>query len=143
MDSYGFVVSVVAVMPSEALAAAELAALDSRKGRVCLARHVGTGVSVTGEKTTTSFALKVTFVPVAKLLGQKAIALHVLAEFPPAHEKGEKQPNATFFHKDAVFFRVGPAEIALLTNNPGQQLPAAIESHLLSLLHSRAEAHKL
>jgi hypothetical protein len=100
-------------------------------------------VSVEGEKKTTSFARKVTFIPVAKLLGPKAVALHVRAELPPAHEKGEKQPKATFFYLAAAYFRVGPAEIVFLAFDLTQQLPAAIEDHLLSLLHSRAEAHKL
>jgi hypothetical protein len=131
-------------MPSDSLAAAELATLDTRRGHACLTRQLGQGVSVAGpEKKTTSFALKVAYVQVARLLGPKAVALHVYGELPPAHEKGEKQPKATLFHATAVYFRVGPAEIAFLTNDPMHQLPAPIEDHFLSLLHSRAEAHKL
>lgn len=140
---YGFVQSRVVVMPNERLAAAELATLDTRRGRACLVRLGGESVGVEGEKKTTSFARKVAFIPVAKLLGPRAIALHILAELPPAHEKGETEPKATFFYLAAAWFRVGPAEIGFLAFDSTQQLPAAIEAHLLSLLHSRAEAHKL
>jgi len=143
ISSYGFVVSDVLVMPSGTLAAFEFAALDTSRGRTCLARLLGRSMSVEGDRKTTSFAVKVMLVRVAKLLGPRAVAVHVLAELPPAHEKGEEQTRATFFHAAATCFRVGPAEILLLTDEPTRQLPAAIEHRLLSLLHDRAEAHKL
>jgi len=139
---YPFVASVVLVMRSEAFAKAEVAALSTRRGHACLARQLGRVVSVEGEKKVTSFAAKVTFVPVAKALGPGAIALRVLAELPPAHEKDERQSKATFTHVDAAIFRVGPAEVFFLTFGV-RPFPPASENRLLMLLHSRAEAHKL
>jgi len=139
---YPFVASVVLVMRSEALAEAEVAALASKRGHACLARQLGRVESVEGEKKVTSFAAKVTFVPVAKTLGPGAIALRVLAELPPAHEKDETQSKATLTHVDAAIFRVGPAEVFFLTFGV-HPFPPATEGRLLALLHSRAEAHKL
>ncbi len=139
---YPFVASVVLVMRSEAFAKAEVVALSTGRGHACLARQLGRVESVEGERKVTSFAAKVTFVPVAKALGPGAIALHVLAELPPAHEKDERQSKATFTHVDAAIFRVGPAEIFFLTFGV-RPFPPATEDRLLTLLHSRAEAHKL
>jgi hypothetical protein len=151
-NRYGFVGSVVVLTPTEALAKAKLAALSSQRGRACLARTLGESETVEAEKKVTSFAVKVTFVPVTKLLGPGAIALHVVAKLPVYGELAESvpralkrklpKPKATFINVDATFFRVGPAEILLLTFGP-RQFPLATEHRLLSLLHSRAEAHKL
>ncbi len=159
---YGFVGSVVVVTPTDALAKAKVVALSSRRGRVCLARKlgesetVGLGESeiVGGGKTVTSVTshtVKATFVPVAKLLGPGAITLHVLAELPPLDESGANlprrlkhvpKPKGTLLYLGATFFRVGPAEILLLTLG-ARRFPPATEGRLLSLLHSRAEANKL
>ncbi len=139
VDNYEFVFSGVVVLPSEALAEAQLAALSSRGGRVCLARELGETLSGPG---ITSFAIKVTVVAVAKILGPGAIGLHVLAE-----QQVESPPSGrrrkTFIHTDAVLFRVGPAEILFYTLGGERQFPAATEGRLLSLLHTRAETHRL
>jgi hypothetical protein len=84
-----------------------------------------------------SFAVKATSVSVPKLLGQGAIGIHVLAELPAI-----ERPKPLFIDVTAFFFRVGPADIILLTNGV-RQFPSATQRRLLSLLHSRAEAHKL
>jgi hypothetical protein len=149
---WGFVASLVLVARSEARAAAEAVALESRQGRACLARTLGEAESVEGNKKVTSFAVKAAFVPVANVLGPGAVAVHVLAELPPLIELEENlrrtprrkppKPKATFLHIDAAFFRVGPAEVAFLTLGT-RQFPPATEGRLLALLHSRAEAHKL
>jgi hypothetical protein len=65
------------------------------------------------------------------MLGAGAIAVHAVA--------GKEQKG---LHEDEVLFRVGPALIILFTLGE-RDLPAATEGRLLSLLHSRAEAHKL
>jgi hypothetical protein len=144
-DGYGFVASAVLVTPSDALARAEMAALLSRTGRICLARKLGEIETVEAETTTSSHTVKATFVPVAKLLGPEAVALHVLAEPPPLNglepnlRRGPKEP---LLHVDAVFFRVGPAEILFLAFG-SRRFPPATEGRLLALLHTRAEARKL
>ena len=129
-----FVASAVGVMRTEALAEAELSALASPRGRVCLARALGEVVSVEGEKRLTSVPIKVTFVPVAKTLGPGAIGLHVLAKLPHT-------PKTAVLHADEVLFRVGPAEIFFLTLGV-RRFPTATEARLLSLLYSRAEEYK-
>ena len=83
--------------------------------------------------------MKVTFVPVAKLLGGGAIAVHVLAKLPPI--EGLKL-KARYINVDAALFRVGPADVAFFALGATRLRPAT-EDHLLALLHSRAEAHKL
>jgi len=134
-DGRSAVVSVVRVMPSEAIAAAQLAAFASRRGHVCFAR--GTQVEVTSENEPreAAYPIKTTFVPLVKLLGTGAIGVHTLSKLPHT-------PNSAVFHTGGVLFRVGPAEILFITLG-AKQFPPATEGRLLSLLHSRAEAHKL
>ncbi len=137
-DNDELVVSAVVVLANEALAEAQLAALGSHRGRVCLARELGE--TVRGDSIT-SFAIKVTVVPVTRLLGRGAIGLHVLAE-----QQVELHPHMrhrTLVHTDAVLFRVGPAEILFYTLGAKRQFPAAGEGRLLTLLYARAEAHRL
>jgi hypothetical protein len=86
-----------------------------------------------------------------KTLGPSAIGVHILAKLPPVDlppkvrrkvKRRLGRPKATFAHVDAVFFRVGPAEIILLRLGV-KPFPPANESLALSVLHSHAEAHKL
>jgi hypothetical protein len=138
------VASIVEVAPSPHLAETELAALGSRRGRTCLTRALGRALSfeLHGESEW-SHAVKVTFVPVAELIGNKALAIHVIAKLPPIEEENPPpKPPVRYITVDGAFFRVGPAEVAffVLGNAP---LPQATEDRLLALLHSRAEAHRL
>jgi hypothetical protein len=151
-SSYGNVGSIVAVVPSQQLARTALALIGSSRGRICLSRALGRAYSFerhphhrssSGEpphEIVTSHAVQVTFVPVAKLLGGGAIALHVLAKLPPIGEKYPR-PKARYVNVNAAIFRDGPTVIAFLAL--GGPLPLATEIHLLALLHSRAEAHTL
>jgi len=52
------------------------------------------------------------------------------------------KPEARYINVDAAFFRVGPADIAFFALG-ATRFPPATEIQLLTLLHSRAEAHKL
>ncbi len=135
-DHDELVVCGVVVLGSEGLAEAQLAALGSRRGRVCLARELGETVSGDG---ITSFAVKV--VPVVRVLGRGAIGLHVLAEQQVELRPGVR--DRTLLHTDAVLFRVGPAEILFYTLGAKRQFPAATEGRLLTLLYRRAETHRL
>jgi hypothetical protein len=139
----GNVASIAAVAPNQQLAGAALALIGSRRGRICLARALGRALTFERHHTLEwSHAVKVTFVPVAKLLGGGAIAVHVLAKLPPIEEEHPlPKPKARYINSDAAFFRVGPAVVAFLVL--GARLPLATEIRLLALLHSRAEAHKL
>jgi hypothetical protein len=139
VNSRAQVGSIVVVAPSDHLAEAEIAGLESPGGRTCLARALGR--SLTFERhhqSERSHTVKVTFVPVAKLL-VGGIAVHVLAKLPPI--EGVKL-KARYINVDAAFFRVGLADVAFFALGAERFLPAT-EDHLLALLHSRAEAHKL
>jgi hypothetical protein len=128
--------SIIFVMPSQALAAAEVAALPSRSGHTCLEHFVSRVFArVEGAAGGASYAIKVTWVPVEKLLGRGAIALHVLAKLLPR--------RARFVYVAEVIFRVGAADLLFLVRSERRQFPAATERRLLSLLYSRAHAHRL
>jgi hypothetical protein len=132
----GLVGSIIFVMPSEALAEAEVVALPSRSGRACLAHFVRREFAgVEGALEGATYATKVTFVPVAKLLGRGAIAVHVLAKLLPR--------KAKFAYVAEVIFRVGAADILFAARSEGRRFPVATERRLLSLLYRRAKAHKL
>jgi len=130
---HGIVLSAVQVMSTEAVAAAELSALASHRGRVCFANHLAPTVTGEGEKTVAYVPIKVTSLRLTNMLGVGAIGFHVLSRPPKTHVTG--------VHTDGVIFRVGPAEILFLTFG-GRQFPPATEGRLLSLLYSRAEANR-
>jgi hypothetical protein len=131
--------SIVVVAPSDHFAEAEIAGLESPGGHTCLARALGRALSFERHhRPEWSHTVSVTFVPVAKLLG-RAIAVHILAKLPPI--EGVKL-KARYINVDAAFFHVGPADVAFFALG-ATRFPPATEDHLLALLHSRAEAHKL
>jgi hypothetical protein len=138
------VASMVEVAPTLRVAETELAALGSRRGRSCLTHALGRAMSFELHgKPEWSHAVKVTFVPVSELIGNKALAIHVIAKLPPIEEENPPpKPPVRYVTVDGAFFRVGPAEVAffVLGNTP---LPPTTEDRLLALLHSRAEAYRL
>jgi hypothetical protein len=139
VNSRARVGSIVAVAPSDYIAEAEIAGLDSPGGRTCLARALGRALAFEQHnQVEQSHTVRVTFVPAAKLPGG-AIAVQVLARLPPI--EGVKL-KARYINVDASFFREGPAAVALFVLG-ATRFPPATEDHLLALLHSRAEAHKL
>ncbi|MGA9284085.1 MAG: hypothetical protein WBV85_01450 [Solirubrobacteraceae bacterium] len=150
-DPAGLLASAVIVMATEPLAEALSARLASQRSRSCLVRALGEAERVEGEKTVTSFAVKVKWVSLAKTLGPDAVGVHILAKLPPVElppavrhklKRRLPKPKASFTHVDAVFFRVGPAEIMLLRLGV-KPFPPATESQALSALYGHAEEHKL
>ncbi|MHB8492678.1 MAG: hypothetical protein ACYDA6_10775 [Solirubrobacteraceae bacterium] len=141
--------SVVLVMRSERIAKAAQTILASSRGRACLVRSLGEAETVEGEKTETSSATNATFVHVPSELGAGAIAVDVVAtlhsEGSRAHAGTEhpSQPGGSSIYVDAAVFRVGPAEILLLSFGGDRPFPVATEDRLLSVLDSRAHAHRL
>jgi hypothetical protein len=141
--------SVVVVMPSEALAKAEIA-LASRSGRRCLAhglRRVGVGGS--GPRSPV-YAIKVTVVSVSNTLGQEAVDVHVLATLQRSRFRRRRLGKHRFpapakiVYSIGAIFRVGAADIVFFSVSTRRKFPdAATERRLLSLLYSRATAHKL
>lgn len=139
VNSRAQVGSIVVVAPSDYFAEAEIAGLELPGGRTCLVRALGRALTFERHhKLERSHNVRATFVPMAKLFG-KAIAVHVLAKLPPI--EGVKL-KARYINVDAAFFRMGPADVAFFAL-AAARFPPATEDHLLALLHSRAEAHKL
>jgi hypothetical protein len=132
--------SLVVVAPSNYYAEAEIAGLQLRGGRTCLARALGRALEFERHhKTESSHTVKVTVVPIGKYVAGVHLDIHVLAKLPPI--EGAK-PEARYINVDAAFFRVGPADIAFFALG-ATRFPPTTEIQLLTLLHSRAEAHKL
>jgi hypothetical protein len=132
--------SLVVVAPSNYYAEAEVAGLESRGGRTCLARALGRALTFERHhKLERSHTVKVTEVPIGEHVAGVHLAIHVLAELPPI--EGAK-PETRYINVDAAFFRVGPADVAFFALGV-TRFPAATERRLLSLLYTRAEAHKL
>lgn len=132
--------SIVVVAPSDYFAQAEIAGLESRRGRTCLARALGRALSFERHhKIERSHTVKVAVAPVGKRVGGVHLAIHVLAELPPIEDA---KPEKRYINIDAAFFRVGPADVAFFALG-ATRFPAATEIQLLTLLHSRAEANKL
>jgi hypothetical protein len=139
-DSRAQVGSIVVVAPSDYYAEVEIAGLESRGGRTCLARALGRALEFERHhKSESSHTVKVTVVPIGKYVAGVHLDIHVLAKLPPI--EGVK-PEARYINVDAAFFRVGPADIAFFALG-ATRFPPATEIQLLTLLHSRAEAHKL
>ncbi|MHB8233708.1 MAG: hypothetical protein ACYDHT_03555 [Solirubrobacteraceae bacterium] len=146
------VASVVVVMPSEALAKAEIATLGSRSGRRCLAD----GLRRSGPFGSGLYAIKITFVPVSNTLGHEAVDLHLLATLQRSGFRRAARLRRRF-GKHRVFpspakivysigaiFRVGAADVVFYAFSTRRQFPdAATERRLFSLLYSRAQVHKL
>jgi hypothetical protein len=148
-DGIGEVVaSVVIVMPSEALANAEIATLRSPSGRTCMAHDLRSSDLGTGGPDSPAYATSVTYVPVAHLLGPEAVVLHWLARLRRSPRVGLRRrrgfpPPAKLVYSVDAIFRVGAADIVFYTLSEHRLFPAAAEDRLLALLYNRAEAHKL
>ncbi|MFI4992094.1 MAG: hypothetical protein ACHQCH_00565 [Solirubrobacterales bacterium] len=142
------VASVVIVMPSEALAKAEIATLRSPSGRTCMAHDLRSSGLGTGGPDSPVYATSITYVPVAHLLGPEAVMLHWLARLRRSPRVGLRRgrgfpPPAKLVYSVEALFRVGAADIVFYTLSEHRLFPAATEDRLLALLHTRAEEHKL
>jgi hypothetical protein len=143
------VASVVVVMPSEALAKAEIATLASRSGRRCLAH--GLRLSVGSGPRSRDYAIKITLVPISSTLGEEAVDVHLLATLQRPRLRHRRLGKHRFFRPPAklvyaigAIFRVGAADIVFYSLSTRRRFPdGATERRLLSLLYSRANAHKL
>ena len=121
--------SIVYVMPNTQLARQGLAS-----ARNCVARQLARGTLETIGSGPEHFApLHATLpgVPVAELRSWIA--------FPELSATGLSVRS----YKDRFVFVVGRVEVALIATESSHPFPAATESHLLTLLHSRAEAQEL
>jgi hypothetical protein len=129
------VIDAVRVMPSESVAASEVGAFASKPGHVCFARAAQPSVTSANEPPKKPEPLKTTFLQLGRSLGAGAIGVQTVTNAPIS-------TTGSTLYSDAVLFRVGAAEILFVAAGK-QPFPAATEGKLLSLLHSRAEAHRL
>jgi hypothetical protein len=138
--------SVVIVMPSEALAKAEIANLTKRSGRACLA-HGARLASIGGQGPGAPvYSMRITFVPVAAALGPEAVDIHLVARLQRKRGASGRRlgsPTPKLTSAGLTIFRVGAADIVFITESDRRQLPSGIETHLLSALHARAETQPL
>jgi hypothetical protein len=138
--------SLVIVMPSEALAQSEIAKLATRKGRACLLHGLGEGTTGGSRHGAPVYSIRTAVVPVAESLGGEAVDVRFAARLQKGggglRRPRSSPPPKTVYASEAIF-RVGPADIVLISDSLREALPAATEAHLLSVLHIRAEAQVL
>ncbi len=151
-DRYGdgideLVASVVIVMPTEALAKAEIGALRSRTGRDCMARDLRVSALGSRRPAAPTYAIRLTSDPFARVLGHDAVVLQLLARLQISRRvrshHGATQPRAKLLYSVEAIFRVGAADIVFYVLGEHRRFPESIERHLLALLRDRANAHKL
>ncbi len=133
VDSGRSVRSTVALMPSEALAKAYVSALASRRGRLCLLAQQPKGVQ--GRSVSAVPAVPGT------LIGHQAVGIRERASIGVS--RGGAPALAVI--SDTFVFASGPAVIKLIVDATGKTPPApalSAEQKLLSLLYSRAAAHR-
>jgi hypothetical protein len=121
-------ISGVRVMLSKLVAAIEVAALTVEHRHMC-------GEAPSRQQVGGPLPLRIG-VPAA----HPALGARTISAVPRRAVRGEPQ---TRFYSDTFVFAVGPAEIALIVSSVQKPPPTAFERHLVSLLYSRAEAHKL
>ncbi|HTB50486.1 MAG TPA: hypothetical protein VK701_05865 [Solirubrobacteraceae bacterium] len=142
--------SIVIVMPSDALAKAEIATLQSPSGRACMAHDLRSSALGSGGPDGPVYAISLTSAPVAHMLGQEAVVLRLLARLQRLplvrpHRGGHRlsEPPAKLVYSVEAIFRVGAADIAFYTLGEHRRFPVATESRLLTLLYDRARAREL
>jgi hypothetical protein len=116
--------SYVVPMHSEASAARYVSALDSSRGRSCFVPEVES-----------SPPPNVTRLSTVLPTGQRYVAVRVVT--PPLSRRSER------LHIDTFLFAIGPTVVGLIALSGDPVPPRSVEQRLLSLLYSRAKAHKL
>ena len=116
--------SAVLAMPSTAVATAYVAAFSTSRGRKCLERTV----SGTQAKVISAISLAV---PV----GPGSVGVRTRVRFG--------RPGFAQLYIDEFFFVAGPTVVSLIASYGEKPTAPATEDRLLSLLYSRAEAHRL
>jgi len=116
--------SYVVPMHSEASAARYVSDLDISRNRSCFLAEVES-----------SPPPSVTQLSATLPAGQRYVAVRVVAE--PLNRRSER------LHLDTFLFAIGPTVVGLIALSGDPAPPRSVEQRLLSLLYSRAKAHKL
>jgi hypothetical protein len=139
--------SSVEVMPSAALAARDYAAARDARGRACLARLLPKtlqGPATLGALATTRARFgpaTASFPPNLSPAGQESFAIRVATTLITQSIRYREIRLPVYLDFFAIL--AGPAEINLSAVSISHPPPTAIERRLLSVLYSRAQAHKL
>jgi hypothetical protein len=116
--------SYVVPMHSEASAARYVSALDTSRRRSCFVPEVESSPSPS-----------VTRLSAALPSGQRYVGVRVVT--PPPNRQSER------LHIDTFLFASGPTVVGLIALSGDTAPPRSAERRLLSLLYSRAQAHRL
>jgi hypothetical protein len=84
------------------------------------------------------YSVALASVPVARTLGREAVYLRFTARLRKAGQGGRSAPK--FAYASEAIFRVGAVDIVFIVESGRRRLSPTIETHLVSLLHIRAEA---
>ena len=127
----------VSVLSSAALASRELTAVRSARGRACITHFARKQFTEKGTEQLHYDQITTSPLPVPSTAGE-SFGLRVTVTLTAPHTGTHFS-----FYLDFLGFVSGPAEIDLNALSISKPVPSATERRLLSLLHSRAEAHKL
>jgi hypothetical protein len=133
--------STVEVMTSATVAARNHAANWGRRAFSCAERLFPKALARSNGGRVRYGHLKITRLPnpLAGVPGSVGVRIAVpILGVPAAIE-----PNQPYLYIDSLSFLSGPAEIALVTSAFPRPADSAAETRLVSILHSRADAHKL
>jgi hypothetical protein len=133
--------SSVEVLPTAVLAAQNYAAIHSARGRACLARRLPLVLGSTAKRRFHFGPVTVTFPPSLLPTGQQSFGVHLSTTVIGKSIRGTE--IRTPFYADLFALLAGPTEINLSAFGFYHPVSTATERRLLSLLYSRAEAHKL
>jgi hypothetical protein len=132
--------SSVEVMPSAALAAQDYAAARSSRGQACLARLLPQVLEGTTARVADFGPATASFLPNLLPAGQASFGVRVITSLT-AIVAGKQTRLPVYL--DIFEILAGPAEVSLTATSVSQPASSATERRLLSLLCTRAQAHKL
>jgi hypothetical protein len=128
--------SAVEVMPTAALAAQNYDATRSARGRACLKRLLPQVFATTAARRARFGSPTVSFLPNLLPAGQESFGARVNTTLVGLTSRLP-------LHLDIFAVLTGPAEVNLTAVGLGRPVSTATERRLLSVLYSRAQAHKL
>jgi hypothetical protein len=132
--------SSVETMPNAALAAQDYDAARSPRGHACLVRLLPRVLSGTTARAGRFGPATTSFLPDLLPAGQKSFGVRVTTSLT-AIAAGRQTRVPVYL--DIFEILAGPAEVSLTATSVSQPARVATERRLLSLLYSRAQAHKL
>jgi hypothetical protein len=131
----------VEVMPTAALAAQSNTATRSVRGRACLARLLARTSAERGVEALPHGPISVSSLPNQLPGADGSFGLRIATTAIGRSLQGAQ--TRTHVYTDLFGFVSGAAEINLTATGIARPVPSATEQRLLSLLFSRAQAHKL